>query len=238
MSASTVSELLHALEQTIRDRFQVVNEVLRGSVAVAPRAVISANVTQAFPVPVNATQALPVQPNAGFEVLVARLAALESRLVAQDTQISELRAMVRSFDRPELLPKTPMDGLEVVAHVPAKVEVAKVVTKPEVIKAESEVKVFMVKEAPQVKASVAPVEEVEAEEVEAEVEEVEEEVEVEEEAEAEAEEEAVELTAFEYKGITYYRDSENNVYAEEDGEVSDEPFGIWNEARQRILARK
>ena len=55
----------------------------------------------------------------------------------------------------------------------------------------------------------------------------------------EAEEEAVELEEFEYKGATYYRDSDNNVFTtDEDGELNDEPFGLWNEAKQRIVARR
>jgi len=130
MSASTVSELLHSLEQTIRDRFQVVNEVLRGA-ATPP---FLGNVTQAFP------------PQPGFEALMARLAMMEARLQVQDNQISELRALVRSFDRPELLPKIPMDGLEVRVKEPIK----------EPIKTESEVKVFMVP-APVAKAAPVPV---------------------------------------------------------------------------------
>jgi hypothetical protein len=83
-------------------------------------------------------------------------------------------------------------------------------------------------------------EEVEVAEEEAE-EEVEEEVEVaEEEVEEEAEEEAeVQLEEFEYKGSTYYRDGDNNVYmADEDGELVDEPIGVWNEAKQRITVTK
>jgi hypothetical protein len=52
-------------------------------------------------------------------------------------------------------------------------------------------------------------------------------------------EEAVELQEFEYKGATYYRDSDNNVFTtDEDGELNEEPFGVWNEAKQRILARR
>jgi hypothetical protein len=74
---------------------------------------------------------------------------------------------------------------------------------------------------------------------EEEVEEVVEEV-VEAESEAEEEGEALELEEFEYKGSTYYRDSDNNVYmADEDGDVNvEEPIGVWNEAKQRIVVKK
>jgi hypothetical protein len=52
-------------------------------------------------------------------------------------------------------------------------------------------------------------------------------------------EEALELEEFEYKGATYYRDSDNNVFTtDEDGELNDEPFGLWNPVKQRIVARQ
>jgi hypothetical protein len=76
------------------------------------------------------------------------------------------------------------------------------------------------------KKDLVVVEEEEVEEVEEEEEEVEEEVEEEEEEEVEEEEEA--LTAFEFKGKTYYHDAEYKVYIpDEDGAVSD-PVGIYD----------
>ena len=80
----------------------------------------------------------------------------------------------------------------------------------------------------------------EEEEAEAEAEDAEgaEEAEVEEEAEdAEgAEEQALELTEFEYKGVTYFRDPENQVYqVDADGDLDDSPVGIWNEEKQKVL---
>jgi len=68
---------------------------------------------------------------------------------------------------------------------------------------------------------------------------VEEEV-VEEEAVEEAAEEAeeVELTPFEYKGTTYYRDPDNSVFmTDENGELIDDSIGVWDTARQRILIK-
>jgi len=82
----------------------------------------------------------------------------------------------------------------------------------------------------------------EAEEAEK-VEEVEEAEEVEEVEEAEGAEEAeeaeeVELTPFEYKGTTYYRDPDNNVFmTDENGELIDDSIGVWDTARQRILIK-
>jgi len=76
------------------------------------------------------------------------------------------------------------------------------------------------------------VEEVEVEEADEEAEvEVEEEVEEEEEAE-----EALELDEFEYKGVTYFRDTENQVYqVGADGDLDDSPIGIWSEEKQKVL---
>jgi outer membrane murein-binding lipoprotein Lpp len=78
------------------------------------------------------------------------------------------------------------------------------------------------------------VEEVHQEEAE---EEVEEEAEAEEAEEAEAEGE--ELTEFEYKGTTYWRDSENLVYSVDgDGDLDDTPIGVWSEEKKKVLKYK
>ena len=55
------------------------------------------------------------------------------------------------------------------------------------------------------------------------------------ETEAEADEEESDLVDFEYKGITYYRDSENQVYElNEKGELNEDPIGVWNEQKQKV----
>ena len=79
-----------------------------------------------------------------------------------------------------------------------------------------------------------PAEEEQEEEVEAEEQPVEEEQEEEVEAE-EAEEE--ELEEFEYRGATYYRDTEKNVYmTNEDGGF--ENIGVWSDVKNRIIVKK
>ena len=77
----------------------------------------------------------------------------------------------------------------------------------------------------------------EEEEVEVEVEEEEEEEEVEEEeVEVEEEEQTLELTEFEYKGVTYFRDTENQVYqVGSDGDLDDTAIGVWSEDKQKVL---
>ena len=79
----------------------------------------------------------------------------------------------------------------------------------------------------------------EAEEVEEEADEQEEEHdEVEDEQEEEAmeeEEEVVTFEEFEYKGVTYYKDSDGQVYQKDaDGDLDDTPIGVWNEAKQKL----
>ena len=73
----------------------------------------------------------------------------------------------------------------------------------------------------------------EEEEEEAEAQE-EEEAEDQEEEEAEAQQE--ELTEFEFKGVTYWRDSENQVYkVDDDGDLDDTPIGLWSSEKNKIL---
>jgi hypothetical protein len=74
----------------------------------------------------------------------------------------------------------------------------------------------------------------EPEVVEQEVDDAEAEVE-EEEVEEEEEEEGESVEPFTYKGKTYYKDSENQVYqVGSDGELDDTPIGMWNEKTKRI----
>ena len=78
------------------------------------------------------------------------------------------------------------------------------------------------------------VDEEEEEEEEQEEEEQEEGEEQEEEAEA-MEEEVETYVEFKYKGVTYYKDSDGQVYqADADGCLDDTPIGLWNEAKQKL----
>ncbi len=92
-------------------------------------------------------------------------------------------------------------------------------------------------DAPDEEAEEAEDEQQEEQEVDAEEEppEIEEEVEEEEE-----QEEAVEYVEFEYKGVTYFRDDENQVYQlDEDGDLDDTaPIGVWNPEKQKVLKYK
>jgi hypothetical protein len=82
------------------------------------------------------------------------------------------------------------------------------------------------------------VEEEQEEDAEAEEEQeedAEEEAEEEQEEEGDMDEEVVTFEEFEYKGITYYKDSDGQVYQKDaDGDLDDTPIGLWNEAKQKI----
>lgn len=80
----------------------------------------------------------------------------------------------------------------------------------------------------------------EEEEAEEEVEEKEDEEEEEEnEEEEEAEEEGLELEELEYKGIKYYKDTENFIYTiDDEDQPSENPVGYWKEKSQTIAFYK
>ena len=63
----------------------------------------------------------------------------------------------------------------------------------------------------------------------------EEEVLEDEEEEEEEEGEELALEEFEYKGKTYYKDSENQAYELDEDENLSEPIGVWNETKKRII---
>jgi len=59
------------------------------------------------------------------------------------------------------------------------------------------------------------------------------------EEEGQEEDEALELEEFEYKGVTYFKDSENQVYEKDaDDDLNDTPIGIWNDEKKKVLRYK
>ncbi len=156
----------------------------------------------------------------------------------------------------EVVPVAPVPTIEVakpVANVVAPIEVME--EEEEVVEEEEQEEVEPEDEEMEVEVEAEAEEEAQEEVEESEGEEepepeAEAEAEAEEEgAESEAEEEAadedegaLELEAIEYKGKTYYKDQDNQVYAPnpedpEDIQV-DTPVGVWNEERQRILFKR
>jgi len=204
MSAATIHELLSSLEQSIHERFRIVNQLLASQMR------------------------QPESPLIGE--LLARIQALEKRL--------------NDSSRQELLPTSPMVGLEVFRKQNAPVPVAPLhvpVPDATVAPVPAPAPVPVVNTEKVVHVNTDPLDTVVTTEAEVELN-VDDasSIVMEEEMVAEVpDEEAVELQEFEYKGATYYRDSDNNVFTtDEDGELNEEPFGVWNEAKQRILARR
>jgi hypothetical protein len=251
MSDTTIQHLFRSLEHTVRERLDGIQEVIQN--------------TRGRSAPGNVTYT----PHQDTEMLLRRIQELEGQnqglLAMFQVMKGEIAALRDSCSSRDILPLHPIQGIEVIPkrevviteeEPPAYAELSypdRLLLNKKARKAleaeemgESNEKPLLDEAEAEAEAE-AEEEEVEVEEeveeeVEAEVEEeIEEEVEeeVEAEAEAEAEEEAVELEEFEYKGSTYYRDGENNVFmTDEDGELLDTPIGTWNEVKQRIVTSK
>jgi hypothetical protein len=176
-------------------------------------------------------------------MLLQKIYTLEGTIQTMNSELSSLREKVEKND---ILPLRPIDGIEV---VPKREVVLETEEKPlsfadrlllnkkarKALEAEEMGETYKEEEVDEEEAM--DVVEDEAQEVEEEAEEevVEEEVEEVEEEEAEEEEEE-ELEEFDYKGSTYYRDSENNVFMTgDDGELNTQPIGKWNSEKQRIV---
>lgn len=169
-------------------------------------------------------------------MLLQKIYTLEATVQQMNTDMTFLREKIEKND---ILPLRPIDGIEVVPKREVVLEEEKPLSFADRLllnkKARKALEAEEMGEAYKEPMDVVEDEVEEAEEAEeAEVEEEAEEAE--EPEEEEAEEEAEELEDFEYKGSTYYRDSENNVFmTDENGELVDEPIGKWNSEKQRIV---
>ena len=233
MSENTIKELFRNLERTVSDRLKVIDDLLR--------------TYEGRPAP-NSGPTAPWQPPAysgalGPVVRESKPSGPEPWALALLERISSLEAEVRSLrtdldnTRGPLIPQYPMNGLEVVP----KKEVVLTETGPEPLSVAdrlllntSALKALEQEE----EESVQPEEYAEEQEQEQEQEEQEEYAEQEQEEEEE-QEDAEELEEFEYKGSTYYRDADNNVFmADDEGELVTTPVGVWSEVKKRIITKK
>jgi hypothetical protein len=189
-----------------------------------------------------AAQLLPLHPLEGLELVPKREMSIPmTELSVADRLLLNKRAR-KALEAQEMGEKQFEDYPEVEAGADESVignegddDLQLHVTKGTSEAAENEVEA---EEEEEVVEEEAEQEEVVVEEGAAQVEEETEEAE-EETEEAEEEGEALELEEFEYKGSTYYRDPENNVYMmDEEGELVDEPIGVWSEVKKRIVVRK
>ena len=224
-----IHELFRGLERTIHERLEIIEEMVRRGPS-GPTGPVRAGPTGAEPWSAAISQRLEALERRecpdtekmmrGHQYLLARIDALEE----------ELR-QVRSDKPSNLIPPHPLVGIEIVP----KKEVTLVDPNPERI---NEADRLLLNSS----ARKALQEEEEAEEEEVVAEEVEEVAEEEEELVEEeegAEDEAEELEEFEYKGATYYRDGEKNVFmTDEEGELIPTPIGVWSEVKKRIIIKK
>ena len=136
-----------------------------------------------------------------------------------------------------LIQKLPASSMDVEREQHNASAVAEAEEEQEEAEAEAEEEQEEVEEAEEEQEEVEEAEEEQEEEAEAE-EEQEEEAEAEEEQEGEemeTEEEVITFESFEYKGETYYKDPDGQVYqADADGDLDLTPIGVWNEAKQKI----
>jgi hypothetical protein len=207
-----IQHLFVNLERTIHDRLNVIQEVMQQTRSATPQATYSGNTNYA--------------PCQDTSMLLQKIYTLETTVQQMNTEMSSLREKIEKND---ILPLRPIDGIEV---VPKREVVLETEEKPlsfadRLLLNKKARKALEAEEMGEVYKDEQPMDVVEPEEEEKEEEE--------EEAEEEQEEQE-ELEEFDYKGSTYYRDSENNVFmTDEEGELVDQPIGTWNGAKQRIV---
>lgn len=229
MSETTVHQLLNDVERTIHERLEAIRMFISRVSAPTP--------------PTESTMVAQ---------LISRIDSLEKEVVKLRETPSCCQSNSLIMPHPlkglEVLPKKELEVVtskEIVLEAPDRInEADRLLLNSSARKAleEEEDAVYEEEALAQDEAFDELEQEAEAEaeeEQEAEVEEqqVEEEQDAEEEQEAEAEEEEEELEEFEYRGATYYRDVEKNVYmTNEDGGF--ENIGVWSDVKNRIIVKK
>jgi len=161
--------------------------------------------------------------------VLSTVEALTKRIAALENQLSQQRMNSTFF--PSTISPTP-SGLEVLrTPLTHKVDLPAEAIKQVTINLPSSIPVVE-----QMDVDVVEEEELE-EELEEEVQEEEvQEEDVNEAEEGDEEEEVMQLESFEWKGATYYKDSDNQVYqTDSDGDIDDTPIGVWNETKQKIV---
>ena len=220
MASSLVHELIRSLENTIHERLGMIEEVIQKRQAPVP---------EAAPHWVRAQEEKQVAMQRAHQFLLQRIETLEDDLSSLRGQLAEREAA------PSLIPPNPLVGIEVIP----KKEVVVPDIAPEPINHAD--RLLMNNSARMALEEEEAQEEIVEEAQEEVVEEVQDEEEVEEEAQDEVQDEEAEgeeeLEEFEYKGATYYRDSENSVYmTDADGELS--VIGVWSDVKKRIIVKK
>jgi len=251
MAENTIRELYRSLERTIHERlgafegavagsdarglFNGLAKTIRDRLAAIEDLGKTANPFTSPPINMNAMDRILMILDRRFMEMNEKVDAAIENLNSQITKLTSDRSPATS-EKASLIPAHPLQGIEVIP----KKEVVITDTLPEPLSMADRLLLnrnalkALEKEEQEDEWPGEPEEEEKA----GEEEEAEEEAEEEEEAEAE-DGEPEELIEFEYKDVTYYRDSENNVYMmDEDGELNSTPVGAWSEVKQRVIFKK
>lgn len=212
-----IHELFRGLERTIHERLQIIEEFVRRDVIKTDESV-RRDVTKSDEViSLERTQ----------QHLLSRIEKLEGDIAEILSQTPQV-----------LIPPHPLHGIEVIPKKEVVInEMNGSINEADRLLLNTDARKAL--EYEEASAWVSSGQEKEEEEVEEEEEVVEEEVEEEvveeEEEEQEDQEGSEELIEFEYKGKTFYRDNENNVYKiDEAGELIQEPIGVWSGEKIRF----
>ena len=234
MSSDMIRELFRSLENTLHERLRVIEDILNNtsSNTRSPAAELETRTSRSHDIMMEGLtrqlHELDIRMNHA-ELSTSRLNRLEDMLSRLAADVDK-RAMARD--------ERPVEAIEAEAEVEAAEAEA---AEAEALDADLDAGEI---EAGAKKVLVGAVnklvvvtsddeEEEEEQEEEEEVEEVEEEEEVEE-VEEEVEQQ-VELEEFDYKGKTYYRDPDNNVYRTDDeGDLIDEVVGVWDPVKKIV----
>lgn len=219
MFETTVCQLLRDLERTIHERMQAIEMFIQRQAEPEPET------------PANSIEYANMR--SAHQFLLRRVESLEE----------ELRDLRRQKTA-ELIPPHPLEGIEIVP----KKEIVLMEPNPERISEadrlllNSSARKALEEEEEDEEEQGAydvPEDEVDEEEQVEEAETEEAQPEVEEAAPEEAQEEEEGLEEFEYKGATYYRDAEKNVYmTDENGDLNETPIGVWSDVKNRIIVKK
>jgi hypothetical protein len=213
-----IHELFRGLERTIHERLQIIEEFVRRDVIKTDES-IRRDVTKSDEViSLERTQ----------QHLLSRIEKLEGDIAEILSQTPQV-----------LIPPHPLHGIEVIPKKEVVInEMNGSINEADRLLLNTDARKALEYEEASAWVSSGQEQEEEEEEVEEEEvveEEVEEEVVEEEEEEQEDQEGSEELIEFEYKGKTFYRDNENNVYKiDEAGELIQEPIGVWSGEKIRF----
>jgi len=214
MVEHAVTQLLRDLERTIHERVEAIELFLRTKGQSSERSVSSDKYDSMM---------------RAHQYLLGRIDALEQEV--EQLRMEKAQDEI-PFDSSSLFNTAPLTGLV----VSPKIDPPESINEADRLLLNSSARKAL--ESKKVEAVAVAVEEVQKNDQKNDQEEVQEDDQ--EEVQEEEDEQGLELDEFDYKGSTYYRDQDKNVYmADENGDIDTEnPIGVWSEVKGRIITRK